>query len=188
MSIHIICWGGMPATGKSALMFRVMKMLGEHQFVSLSRGIVSGSGSVKHRVMVLGCYNAHDTTPGTDRLSMAVQPEVVKMLGAMNKSLEWDGWTVLFEGDRLFNGSFFEHLIEMQIPYRCFMLTARPEVLLQRHVDRRDAQSAMWLKGRKTKLDRLAAAYDLQCYPNETAEQLEANANTVLSEIEGKPR
>lgn len=173
--MKIIAIGGEPATGKSTLMRRVLVALGPG--APFRVGLVRGT---RHRrAVVLGLYPYKETFGGTDRLSMAVQPDALRFLSAnAGKRL-----VVLFEGDRLFNLSFLTAALRLAPESRLFLLTAPPGALSERHRRRADSQSDAFLKGRATKYRNLAAALPLCAMRNADAVDGDAVLAAVLSEL-----
>lgn len=128
------------------------------------------------KLIVLGDYRRKGFG-GTDRLSMAVQPEAVQFLEGLEP-----GWTVLFEGDRLFNLSFLEEckgFCEV-IPW---VLTASDGVKHQRHLDREDTQDDKWLRGRATKVLRVAERVKAESKLHETTKHTRKLVKELLSLI-----
>ena len=105
--MKVIAIGGEPGSGKSTLMKEILKHLEKYVYIKcydsfkLVPYIQCGS------VYILGKYDEGETFSGTDRMSMAVQPEAIKFLASLNKDS-----IILFEGDRLFTSSFLEHCVE----------------------------------------------------------------------------
>lgn len=87
--------------------------------------------------------------PGTDALSMAVQPEAVAFLADPTCSD-----LLLAEGDRLANDSFFEALGRNGFQLHLFALIG-PRVAARRRLLRGSKQSAAFIKGRQTKVNQL---------------------------------
>jgi hypothetical protein len=95
---------------------------------------------------------------GTDTLSMSVQPKV----------LEWarvpDFTDILGEGDRLSTGSFFEKMQGLGYDLCIVHCYAPTEVAAERRGQRAVAnrlkpQDPKWVKGRLTKVEKLASAW-----------------------------
>lgn len=84
--------------------------------------------------------------PGTDTLSMAVQPEAVAFLTDPTCSD-----LLLAEGDRLANDSYFEALERNGYQLNLFALVG-PRVAARRREQRGSKQSAAFIKGRQTKV------------------------------------
>lgn len=103
---------------------------------------------------VLGNYaDPAETFPGTDRLSMAVAPEALRwMLG------QWDGRSILFEGDRLGNASTLRTLsLDPGILLRIIHLSVPDHELERRYMLRGSAQSRRVLASRATKVANICA-------------------------------
>lgn len=174
--------GGPPASGKTSLMRRVVKELGPGKLKKT--GLLVYQEHPSSKCLVLGSY-VKSGFAGTDILSMAVQPIALGVMQAWASSRELEDWTVLFEGDRLFNTSFLNDLVKIDnLDYYWIMLDASAEAQDKRHKERRDTQSEKWLKGRKTKAERLRNSLEgVVVLKNETKEDLESNVNSILDMI-----
>ena len=75
--INII--GGVPATGKSALMKKIKKELKVDYF--FEKDILKGYADKDKDNYIFGIYN-NELFDGTDKLSMAVQPKAVEFIRA----------------------------------------------------------------------------------------------------------
>ncbi len=174
--MKIIGIGGEPATGKSTLMKSIISHFGDWQAVEWNqvRGIVSPS----NKLFVLGIYHADTPFVGTDRLSMNVQPLAEYFLRTM-ATKDWADFTVLFEGDRLFNGKF---LTFCQQNFECrFLVLETDEQLKKKRHAKRDNQNATWLLGRKTKIVNMIAQFKLETLKHNTPGDTETIANLILS-------
>lgn len=160
MKRRIIAIGGEPATGKSSIMLGLMSMIGLQGFTEFNfGGLLRGHYHMERRVLVLGVYEAGSTFSGTDRLSMAVMPVARGFLERLGKDPEFfPGWTILFEGDRLFNIPFLEHAAQVA-DLHAFVLTTSDAEKERRHKFRGDTQKPTWLKGRKTKVVNIVSTF-----------------------------
>jgi hypothetical protein len=95
---------------------------------------------------ILGKYDEGETFSGTDRMSMAVQPEAVKFLASLHKDS-----VVLFEGDRLFTSTFLEHCVNNYNTDIIYLETDKA-VRQERYKERGSNQNETWLQGRETKI------------------------------------
>lgn len=153
--------GGEPATGKSTVMVEAMKL--KAYWARFKDGLVVGHVNERERMVVLGTYSEGESFPGTDRLSMAVQPAALKYLSGLARA---GGWIVLFEGDRLFNLSFLLALVELG-QVEATVLVASNLSLESRHAARGDSQRDGFLKGRRTKIARILAGFPCHVEINE---------------------
>lgn len=152
---------GEPATGKTSLVRSLLaRTVLDGPPMPFKHGLAKGTQHAGGR-FILGEYPPGETFGGTDKLSMTVidsaeeLAEVVYTLGGL----------LLFEGDRLANARFLDHLDRLG-ELVIIRLLADDETLDQRHADRGDTQSATWLAGRKTKLDNLLRDRDHLALPN----------------------
>ena len=90
----LIAIGGSPGTGKTTLMRKFME--GKTWIECQPAKLVTAMYNEELDLYILGKYAEGETFAGTDRLSMAVQPEVQAWIQTHNCN-------VLFEGDRIFN-------------------------------------------------------------------------------------
>lgn len=151
--MKIMAIGGVPASGKSTLVAEFLKTVGPGR--SFKFGTLRGT---QHgNLYVLGIYGQM-MFPGTDRLSMAVQPCFEMFLtqvfrGAHNGRL-------LFEGDRLFNASSIRTMKKLPMAeLQLVVLDADTEILERRHRERGDSQHPRFLRSRETKLANLEKAF-----------------------------
>lgn len=151
--------GGCPATGKTTLMKAIIEQLSQPK--PFTFGKLKGQMHEKEKLFILGLYGVGGTFEGTDRLSMAVQPDAVKFLPFAHKK----GFRVLFEGDRLFNLKFLKAAAEVY-PTRVLILKADEDTLHGRHEQRGDTQSEKFLKGRKTKYANIAKEIEVEEVPH----------------------
>lgn len=107
--VKVIAMGGEPATGKTTLMFRLISMADDWQVVKPQK-LLDAMYSKKLNLYILGKYaNDGNVFQGTDRLSMAVQPDAEKFFSELWYE-EGAKTNVIFEGDRLFNGKLLDKL------------------------------------------------------------------------------
>ena len=157
----LIAVGGQPGTGKTTL-FR--KFMEDKKWIECEPAkLVSAMYNEEMDLYILGKYQEGETFAGTDRLSMAVQPELQKWIQTHNCN-------ILFEGDRVFNQSFLEFAMALpQTDLQIVYLKAPKEILEQRYVDRGSDQSEQFLRGRETKYSNLLSNFELMSYITEFA-------------------
>lgn len=155
--------------------------------MDLKAGTLRGSYYPKHRLFVLGVYGGKETFQGTDRLSMAVQPDAVRFLAEAARREDLGESSFLFEGDRLFNVSFLSDALELGYDVRVLVLKASERTLTRRHMDRGDNQSEQFKASRKTKvrnvLESLSGRAPAEVFSNETTEEADALLERLSSEL-----
>lgn len=173
----IIAVGGSPGTGKTTL-FR--KFMEDKQWISTEPAkLVTASYNTERDLYILGKYEEGEVFAGTDRLSMAVQPNLQEWIQTHNCN-------ILFEGDRVFNQSFLEFCMglpdtELQVVY----LKTTKDVLEQRYKDRGSDQSEQFLRGRETKYSNLLSNFELMPYITEFSNTNLEEQGKVLAFLEG---
>lgn len=144
--LHLI--GGMPVTGKTTLMNKIREKLGPS--VKKQHNLLRYEEYPNH--IVLGIYD-DNTFAGTDKLSMAVQPDALELLELNDKK-------VLVEGDRLFNLNFIDSA--MALGYEVDITVLRlPDFneIFKRYKKRGQLQSPQFLKGRHTKIENISNTF-----------------------------
>jgi molybdopterin-guanine dinucleotide biosynthesis protein len=165
--INVIAIGGEPASGKTTLMFKIISMATDWETVKPEK-LLDAMYSKKLNLYILGKYaDDGNVFQGTDRLSMAVQPDANKFFTSLSGDVN-----VIFEGDRLFNGKMLDTLSELfPSSFKVLVLTAKDSTLDQRHIDRKDDQDDKFKNSRKTKISNIMGSLTLMDYidlmPNE---------------------
>lgn len=146
--MHITYLIGEPGVGKSSICTAAMS---SSAAVPLTRPfkhlryIHEGVTYLGHRV---GPF------PGTDQLSMSIQPVVLDWMRLPEDRL------ILAEGDRLANGKFFTAVREIGWDLSVIRVDCAEDVAIERRARRAAAtgskQDETWLKGRRTKVANLA--------------------------------
>ena len=175
----VIAMGGEPATGKTTLMFKLISMADDWEVIKPQK-LLDAMYSEKLNLYILGKYaNDGNVFQGTDRLSMAVQPDAVTFF----ESLETGN--VIFEGDRLFNGKMLDRLSELfPNDFKVLILKAKDSTLDQRHIDRKDNQDDKFKNSRKTKMSNIMSSLTLMDYievmPNENFSDQQEIMNRII--------
>ena len=169
MAQRIIAIGGEPASGKSTLMKRILK-----EYLPLktfSYGLIKGLHSKDPNVYFIGIYD-NSVFCGTDKLSMAVQPDFIKLVNNIKEA------TFVFEGDRLFNQSLFD-----QKECEIFVLEVSEATLHERHENRQDNQTDKFKRAKRTKIQNIKKNNKVTILQNNTPEESEACFKTILKAI-----
>jgi hypothetical protein len=184
--MRVIAVGGMPGAGKSALVQSVLnEMMVRNSGERFGLGPLKGYWMPEAPLLVLGLYGS-SKHPGTDKLSMAVQPLTVDFLRWARTQSQFERAAILFEGDRLCTLSFFYAVREMKIDLKLILLEADAEELDRRYKERGTAQSETFLQGRATKYRKLKEELDcVEVWKNQTRKDLNANIERLLWMVVG---
>jgi hypothetical protein len=159
--------GGEPATGKTTLMFRLISMADDWVTCKPEK-LLDAMYSKKLNLYILGKYvNDGNVFQGTDRLSMAVQPDAEKFFSnlAYESNADDHSVNIIFEGDRLFNGKLLDKLCNwFPESFKVLILTASHDTKEQRHVDRKDDQDDKFKNSRATKISNIMGSLMLMDY------------------------
>jgi cytidylate kinase len=164
--MRVIAIGGEPGSGKTTLMKRIIEHFGVEPKYS---GVKFVPYLQKNNIYILGKYEENEVFAGTDRMSMAVQPEAIKFLATLPADS-----VVLYEGDRLFTASFLEDCLE-KYDLEIIYLSTEKTVRQDRYKERGSEQSESWLQGRETKisniLTNMALMFNTNKYENNNKEE-----------------
>lgn len=184
--IRVVPVIGVPAAGKSTIFRKLIANMREKgKLRTLKYGTVRGYISDARKVIVLGIYDENPFS-GTDRLSMAVSPEVQKLLEMLNRRKEYDGWVVTWEGDRLASGALFDYMTELGCLDSVVCICAAPEDIERRQKLRSNKQDATWRAGRESKVNNLCSRYNVKKLQNSTNQQLEEAVKFIYGKLAPK--
>tara|TARA_R100000664_G_scaffold12249_1_gene19714 strand:- start:2000 stop:2566 length:567 start_codon:yes stop_codon:yes gene_type:complete len=171
---YITVIGGVPCSGKSTLMKEIKKRTDcKNEF---EYKLVKGHHDDKIENVILGVYiDSGEIFSGTDRLSMAVQPDAIEFLqkGEFNNAY--------IEGDRLFKPSFIRTCSMLTTDLRVIILEAGKEILEKRHKERGDSQSEEWIKAKRTTVDNIKNAFPCHVLNNNDLNEMNANIDYILN-------
>jgi hypothetical protein len=134
-----------------------------------------------NNIYILGKYDEGEVFSGTDRMSMAVQPEAIKFLASLSEDS-----IVLYEGDRLFTASFLEDCAE-KYDLKIVHISTRADVREERYKERGSNQNVTWLQGRESKINNILTNMSLlffvDSFPNNDMFEQEIVFQTVINEV-----
>lgn len=169
---------GEPGSGKTTLMRRFMEEVGgfEPHFKEYPLIDYHRSGDI----FVLGKYEEGELFAGTDRLSMACQPNAVKFLSELR-----DESVVLIEGDRLGNRSFIEDCFS-KYPTLIVYLKTSSDTREQRFSERGSDQNEQFLRSRETKLKNLRSNFELMTITHEFRNENSVDQSNIINFMKGQ--
>jgi len=182
--MKIVAVGGVPGSGKTTLMKIVMEQIGKFSPTSEELcPLLPGHKSEDGKMVVLGRYDPDvGVFGGTDKTSMAVMPKAIEYL----RTKPFD--VVLFEGDRLFAGSFLEFCVD-NFDTKIIFLNTDKTIRQERFVKRGSKQDPTWLAGRDSKVDNIATNFMLSDnifhFPNNKKEDMIPIVNAIKEFIVG---
>lgn len=148
----IIAVCGVPGTGKTTLFREFMK---NHTWERREEAkLVSSEYSKDLNLHILGKYDEGEVFAGTDRLSMAVWPEVEKWVVTSDAN-------IMFEGDRLTGQKaydFFSGLPDTE--FHIVVISANKATLQSRYDERGSSQPEQFLKSKDTKISNILGNFD----------------------------
>ena len=156
--------GGVPGVGKTTVARQFFAMSGFTEGAICREGLLRFHTSNAINAFTLGIYGEGLEYAGTDRLSMAVQPDAERFIELWGSSKQTFG--LFFEGDRLFNLRFLQLCKKNSIAMRTMILTAPFETLVWRHGFRQDHQKASFLKGPETKMRKIQRRFECETREN----------------------
>ena len=171
---YITIIGGVPCSGKSTLMKEIKektKCKNEFEYK-----LVRGHNDDSMENVILGVYgDSAEIFSGTDRLSMAVQPDAVEFL----RKGQFDN--AYIEGDRLFKPSFIRNCSMLTTDLRVVVLEAGKETLEKRHEERGDNQTKEWIKAKRTTVDNIKNAFPCHVLSNNDLNEMSTNIDYILN-------
>lgn len=145
--------GGIPCSGKSTLMRGLLSRLSKPKLIE---PMPLFKCQEHDDILVLGQYPEGETFGGTDKLSHGSIPKFREFITMVQPKYKH----ILIEGDRYFRGQDIEWLVD-NYDANVYVLTCDFEIEEQRHKDRGDTQSEVWLKGRRSQINNILTNMNL---------------------------
>lgn len=152
----ILAVSGEPGTGKTTMMW---KFIDEYNWINTEpMKSLPCLYNDELDLYILGKYEKGEVFAGTDRYSMSIQPIATEFVKSTSSN-------ILFEGDRLTNGKFYDMLLCLpETKVNFVVLTSKKNILKERYESRGSNQSETFLKGRKTKIDNILTNFEYMDY------------------------
>lgn len=180
---RIIAIGGEPLTGKSTLVLWVMNELMNPNGTCFTYGLLKGYVSHERRLVVLGRYKREEGPLGTDALSKNVLSDALDFLESFDRSFQHaDQMTVLFEGSRMFNGSFLRACRDRCPDTRLVVLKTTREILEPRRFAQKISQNE--LRRVRSTLYSVVATLGARHFMSDNEEDMERNVRTLIKMLE----
>jgi len=170
---NIVAIGGEPAVGKTTLMRKFFTSYTPWKQFKYKK--LYGHFNEELHLVILGVYSAGEIFSGTDKLSMAVQPDFEEFIDK-NKP----NYNILFEGDRLFNQSLFD-----KVDCEIIVIKANKQEVHKRHIQRKDTQTEKFIKAKRTKIENIIQKNKVTIFSNdnyEEQEQIIKHIKTLINE------
>jgi len=148
--------GGVPAVGKSTIVTNFLKYNDYWKDYKYKK--LRGHYNKELNLFIIGVYGT-SVFGGTDKLSMAVQPDFTEFIEKYSKKVN-----ILFEGDRLFT---YKNIEMLDKHYDLETIIIESDKTKQRHIERKDSQSEVFIKSRTTKINNIIQSIkNYTVYPN----------------------
>lgn len=172
--MRVFALGGVPCSGKTTIANRfIMRNMQD----AIPFKFKKVEGLFKGDLVVVGIYDDTRIFSGTDRLSMAVQPDFFVWLNQM-KEINHNA-NIFFEGDRLFTTSVLKFMADAGIPYEAVVLDLKEKERLRRKESRGDAQTETFVTSRRTKYENILQTGQASRIFNETTQDTQYIVETL---------
>lgn len=148
---------GVPAAGKTTLMKQFLSRFDGWEDYSFGKLKYKKAIIKDRKVFVFGIYGGEEVFQGTDKLSMAVQPDVVNFLeihGKIGNDL------YVMEGDRLNNLKFYKSVLAIKQELKIFELSTPALTVAARQKNR--TQSEVFQRRIRTKIRNIGKTLPVQ--------------------------
>lgn len=164
---------GEPGSGKTSTANALSLNLADPSAPGGPRLLFDGTAKATYlqneRIMLLGHYDGR-LFGGTDTLSWTAAEPMKAFL--LTTPAEVGAKWIFGEGDRLANEGFFKWAKE-HFPFELIHLRVKPETAQARREARGTVQNPSWLKGRISKVERLARIFPVKTIDGDTATPIE---------------
>jgi ABC-type dipeptide/oligopeptide/nickel transport system ATPase component len=150
---------GEPGSGKTYSIKTILSNNQKGEWFTYKSGLLRFHKNELRKTIILGLYDNTSVFDGTDRLSMAVQPDAEKFF--LDNFLE--NYLIIFEGDRLFNCKYLCFIESLQNTIASWFCIDVDSEICQKQRDKRGTkQPDSFIKSRKTKIENISKTHFLQ--------------------------
>jgi hypothetical protein len=150
---NVLAIGGPPASGKTTLMKQIFAFSDDWSELTQPIKLLDGYYSKKLNTWVFGVYeDSLGTFQGTDKLSKAVPPQLVKFIREnANKPVN-----ILFEGANVVTSKTLIEIIDCDVNFALIRLMVSNSLKQSRHKQRGDTQNEQFLKSKETQIENVS--------------------------------
>jgi len=173
--MSVVMMGGVPCSGKSSIIKRVIHGLGSGENIEP----MTLFPCQRHDdILVVGRYPEGQTFGGTDRLSYATISKFTDFILQEYPKHKH----IIIEGDRFFRVKDIEWLVH-GYDTKVYVLQVSSSELKKRHFYRKDKQSDKWLKGRNTQIQNILTNLVLMGELNIRTNDTQEDSQELVREI-----
>jgi broad-specificity NMP kinase len=173
----VIAVCGVPGTGKSTLFREFMKTSTWERTIPAK--LVDSEYSKELDMYILGKYDDGEVFAGTDRLSMAVSPEVEKLLRVTTSNVMWEGDRLT--GNKLY--SFISDNLTYDVEFHIIVIKAEQSILNARYEERGSNQPEQFLNSKETKINNILNNFELTEFVTEFKNETKEDQLKILEFI-----
>jgi len=175
---HLVALGGIPAVGKTTIIKQFFSNFDNWKLFKFKK--LYGHYNELLNLIILGKYEKNELFAGTDKLSMAVQPDFEEFIDK-----DKPPYNILFEGDRLFNIKTLSK-VKTKMSLQVYIILSNNTK--KRHIDRKDNQSEKFIKSRITIIENIKKFLkdDYVILTNNKHEDIKKNYNIIADNFYSK--
>jgi hypothetical protein len=177
---NILAIGGPPASGKTTLMKKIFALTDDWSERTQPIKLLDGYYSKKLNTWIFGVYEKSvGIFQGTDKLSKAVPPQLVKFIRANADSPV----NILFEGANVVTSKTLGEIIDCDVNFALLRLMVSKTHKESRHKTRGDTQQDQFLKSKETQIENVATDPKIFDFVVEVRNENDAEQATILEMV-----
>ena len=177
---NILAIGGPPASGKTTLMKKIFALTDDWSERTQPIKLLDGYYSKKLNTWIFGVYEKSvGIFQGTDKLSKAVPPQLVKFIRDNADSPV----NILFEGANVVTSKTLGEIIDCDVNFALLRLMVSKTHKESRHKTRGDTQQDQFLKSKETQIENVATDPKIFDFVVEVRNENDAEQATILEMV-----